>query len=171
MLTDNCDIYMHHLAVLKEANKTACGNSITSATLATIEYCTHVAIIFNENLMNAKLSLSMDNIDEREGKVRQSMEYFQEWKRDADQSQNNKAFLSMITYSNLRICVAGFFAYARLVLHSGVEFVPMLHSNTSILEALFSLVRSMKKETARDYPKAVSTIRAGTEVVALSGNR
>jgi len=29
----------------------------------------------------------------------------------------------------------------------------------------------MKKETARDYPKAVSTIHAGTEVIALSGNR
>jgi len=136
-LTDNCDIYVHHLAVLKEANKTTLGNSITSSTLATIEYCTHVAIIFNENLMNGKLNLSMDNIDEHERKVRQSMEYFQEWKSDADQSQNNKAFLSMITYSDLCICVAGFFAYARLVLHSGVAFVPMLHSNTSILEAFF----------------------------------
>jgi len=42
----------------------------------------------------------------------------------------------------------GFFAYAHLVLHSGVEFLPMLNSNTSILEALFSLAHLMKKEMA-----------------------
>jgi len=171
LLMDNCDIYLHHLSVLKEANKTTHGNVTTSTILATIEYCTHVAIIFNENLMNGELRLSMNNIDEHEGLVRQSMTYFEDWKKDADQSRNNKAFLSMITFSDLRICVAGFFAYACLVLNSGVAFIPMLHSNTSILEAFFSLIRSMKKETARDYPNAVSTIYVGTEVVALSGNQ
>jgi len=58
-----------------------------------------------------------------------------------------------------------------MVLNMGLAFVPMLHSNTSILEALFSQVRSRKKETTRDYAKAISTIHAGTEVVALQGNR
>jgi len=47
----------------------------------------------------------------------------------------------------------------------------MLHLNTSILEAFFSLICSMKKESARDYLKAISTTHAGTEVVALSGNQ
>ena len=77
----------------------------------------------------------------------------------------------MITYSDLRICVCGFLAYAHMVLNMGLAFVPMLHSNTSILEALFSQVRSRKKETTRDYAKAISTIHAGTEVVALQGNQ
>jgi len=57
-----------------------------------------------------------------------------------------------------------------LVLNSGLAFIPMLHLNTSILEAFFSLICSMKKESARDYLKAISTTHAGTEVVALSGN-
>jgi len=145
--TDNCDIYLHHLEILKEANQKH-GNSSTSTMLATIEYCVHVSILFIENLMNGELSLSTANIDECERMGCTSMNYFEEWKKEADNSQNSKAFLSMITYSDLWICVSGFSAYACLALHSGVMFVPMLHSNTSILEAFFSLIWSMRKESA-----------------------
>ncbi len=168
---DNCDIYLHRLEILRNANNMPKGNPSTSTELATIEYCTHVAIIFIETLMNAKLSLSIDNIDKREELVQQSMKFFEDWKQETDSAHNGKSFLSMITYSDLRICVSGFFAYAHLVLESGIEYVPMLHSNTSTLEALYSTVRSMKKESARDYAKAVSTINAGSETAALHGNR
>jgi len=167
---DNCEIHLHHLMVLRNAN-TLRGNNLTSMELATIEYCTHVGIIFIETLMNAELSLCRDNICQRENLVEQSMKYFEEWKHETDEAHNQKAFLSMITFNDLRICVNGFFAYAHLVLESGIEFVPMLHSNTSILESLFSQVRSMDKESARDYPKAISTIHAGSEIVALHGNQ
>jgi len=168
--SDNCDILVHHLSVLKHANELH-GNDMTSAQLATIEYCTHVGIIFNETLMNKELYLCRDNIGKKERLLQDSLKYFEDWKQATDSSGNSKAFMSMITYSDLRICVCGFFAYSHLVLNMGMAFVPMLHSNTSILEALFSQVRSRKKETTRDYAKAISTIHAGTEVVALQGNR
>ncbi len=168
--TDNCDIYLHCLEICKEANQKH-GNSSTLTMLATIEYCVHVSILFIENLMNGELSLSTANSDEHERMVCTSMNYFQDWKIEADNSQNSKAFLSMITYSDLWICVSGFFAYAHLALHSGVMFVPMLYSNTSILEAFFSLAWSMRKESAQDYPKALSTIHTGSESVALFGNQ
>jgi len=170
-LMDNCEIYIHHLEILKNANNTLPGNSSTSTELATIEYCTHVAIIFTETLMNSELSLSLDNFEKRKNLVQQSMKYFEEWKQETDSAHNGRAFLSMITYSNLCICVSGFFEYARMVLESGMEYVPMLHSNTSTLEALFSTVHSMKKESPRDYAKAISTINAGSETVAIHGNR
>ena len=93
------------------------------------------------------------------------MKYFEDWKHGTDLSGNSKSFISMITYSDLQICVCGFLAYAHMVLNMGLAFVPMLHSNTSILEALFSQVRSREKETTCDYAKAISTIHAGTEVV------
>ncbi len=61
---DNCEIYLHCLMVLRNAN-TLRGNNLTSMELATIEYCTHVGIIFIETLMNAELSLCRDNICQR----------------------------------------------------------------------------------------------------------
>jgi len=85
--------------------------------------------------------------------------------------------MSMVTYNDLRICVTGFFLYARSVIKnvhdnspSGL-FVPVLHSNTSSLEAWFSLVRSNHKDTSRDYITAVSTLYAGAEVQALRNSR
>jgi len=106
---DNCEIYIHHLEILKNANNTLPGNSSTSTELATIEYCTHVAIIFTETLMNSELSLSLDNFEKRKNLVQQSMKYFEEWKQETDSAHNGRAFLSMITYSDLCICVSVFF--------------------------------------------------------------
>jgi len=169
-LADNCDIHLHHLTVLKNANELH-GNDMTSAQLATIEYFTHVGIIFNETLMNKDLYICRDNIGKKERLLQQSLKFFEDWKHATDSSGNSKAFMSMITYSDLQICVCGFLAYSHLVLNMGMAFVQMLHSNTSILEALFSQVRSRKKETTHDYAKAISTIHAGTEVVALQGNQ
>jgi len=64
-LVDNCDIHLHHLSILKNANQLH-GNNMTSAQLATTEYCMHVGIIFNETLMNKELNLCADNIEKRE---------------------------------------------------------------------------------------------------------
>jgi len=50
-------------------------------------------------------------------------------------------------------------------------FVPVLHSNTSSLEAQFSLVCSTKKDTCCDYIAAVSTFYAGVGVEALHDSR
>jgi len=151
-LVDNCDIHLHHLSILKNANQLH-GNNMTSAQLATIEYCMHVGIIFNETLMNKELYLCADNIEKKERLLHQSLKYFEDWKHETDSSGNSKFFISMITYSDLQICVCGFLAYAHMVLNMGLAFVPMLHSNTSILKALFSQVRSKKKKQHVIMPK------------------
>jgi len=128
------------------------------------------------------------SIDEYEELVCGSMKFFEEWKLETDTAITNanipserhelsKCFMSMVTYNDLCICVSGFFLYARSILEtvnggcSSGLFVPVLHSNTSSLEAWFSLVRLAHKDTSCHYITAVSTFYAGAKVEALCNSR
>jgi len=179
--------YLNRLRILHHANISK-GNASTNTKLATIEYCVHTAIIFNEVLMNKDVKLDECSIDEYEELVRGSMKYFEEWKLETDNAMTNannpseqhelsKCFMSIVTYNDLRICVSGFFLYARSILKaieggsSSGFFVPVLHSNTSSLEAWFSLVRLAHKDTSCHYITAVSTFYAGAGVEALRNSR
>jgi len=174
------DIYVDRLLILREYVERD-GNISYKSRLATIEYLVHVAIIFNETLLNSEVYFSQNNIDMHEKIIRRSMTFFEDWKREhshamsccssADRSEKNKEFLSPITYGAIRQCVSGFFAYARLLLKAGIAYVPALHSNTSSLEAWFSQVRSMNKDSPRNYCTAHATTHAGSAVAALRNNR
>jgi len=50
----------------------------------------------------------------------------------------------------------------------GMTFVPMLHSNTIILEALFLKSHQLKKSQHMIMPKLLAQFNAGTEVVPLA---
>jgi len=59
-----------------------------------LEYCLHVAILFNEILMNKEVRLDEKNIDEYEELARGSMQYFEDWKMETDDlltDSNNQA--------------------------------------------------------------------------------
>jgi hypothetical protein len=80
--------------------------------------------------------------------------------------------MSRITYSNLRTGVAGFFEYARIVFKvSETEYVPFLHSNTSTLEALFSQLRSMDRDTPERYISGLAAVNTHHAVLALKRNK
>lgn len=103
--------------------------------LAHVEYNFHVGTIFIENFLNGEVSVTPDNIDEKEKETRSALEYFEAWRLASLQlkQQGNPAwersFISTTTYKNLRIGVCGFFQYCRLVFllpnpPSYVKFLP-----------------------------------------------
>jgi len=54
-----------------------------------------------------------------------------------------------------------------LLLKAGIAYVPALHSNTSLLKAWFSQVRSMNKDFPCNYCTAHATTHASSAVAAL----
>jgi hypothetical protein len=82
-------------------------------------------------------------------------------------------FMSRITYSNLRTGIAGFCEYARIVFDVSHEttYVPFLHSNTSTLEALFSQLRSMNRDTPERYISGLAAVNTQHAVLALKRNK
>ena len=72
----------------------------------------------------------------------------------------SNTFMSNITYTNLRHGIAGFFKYARIVLAlpNPPSYVPFLHSNTSSLEAHFSLMRSCNADTPSTYQSKTAIV-------------
>jgi len=170
-------IYKTRLAILMQYQQ-ECGNVITASKICTVEYCIHVAIIFNETLLNRNVYINSDNILKHKMNLCQSLKYFEDWKNSCSNTVNeSNSFLPMITYNNLRIAVCGFMAYARMVVMDGVVqagtkiYIPALHSNTSTLESWFSLVRSMLKDNTRAYAIAVSTQNAASSLDAIKGTR
>jgi len=114
--------YLNCLDILQHANIKN-GNTITHTLLATIEYYMHVAILFNEILMNKEIRLDEKTIDECKELAYGLMQYFEDWKMETDdlltgsnnqakRQQINKCFMSMVTYNDLCICATGFFLYA-----------------------------------------------------------
>jgi len=178
--------YLNHLDILWHANIKN-GNITTHTLLAILEYCIHVAILFNEILINKEIGWDEKTTDECKELAHGLMQYFEDWKIETDdlltasnnqakQQQINKCVMSMVIYNNL--CTSYWiFLYAQSVLRhvhdnspSGL-FVPVLHSNTSLLKAWFSLVHSNQKDTSCNYITAVSTLYAGAEVQVICNSR
>jgi hypothetical protein len=89
-----------------------------------------------------------------------------------NKTEMDRGFMSRITYSNLRTGVAGFFEYARIVFEvSDAAYVPFLHSNTSTLEALFSQLRSMNRDTPERYISGLAAVNTHHAVLALKRNK
>jgi hypothetical protein len=93
-------------------------------------------------------------------------------------TKDNKAemdsmFMSRITYSNLLTGIAGFCEYARIVFDVSHEttYVPFLHSNTSTIEALFSQLRSMNRDTPEHYISDLAAVNTNHVVLALKRNK
>ena len=75
-----------------------------------------------------------------------------------------ETFLARETWRNLRISCRGFFEYCRAIIkfagenkESIPEFhgISVAHSNTSVLEAWFALVRNMRLDSASTYGSMV----------------
>ena len=71
-----------------------------------------------------------------------------------------KAGLAFETFRNLSITVAGFVAYARSMISCSARakpdlYIPVLHSNQSTIESLFSLMRSMNFDRVQNFSKGL----------------
>jgi hypothetical protein len=125
------------------------------------------------------MQLTRNNIDELEQVVYEYLGFFSKWMEEIvsnttkdNKTEMDRGFMSRITYSNLRTGVAGFFEYARIVFEvSDATYVPFLHSNTSTLEALFSQLRSMNRDTPERYISGLAAVNTHHAVLALKRNK
>ena len=105
-----------------------------------------------------------------EEQIKKSLDYFEVMRkkqliRKKDKKEGWEAtFLESETWTNLRMTCRGFFAYCRYAIRLGEEWAHLIpkfpavspaHSNTSIIEAWFSLVQKQRMDDAVNYPSFV----------------
>jgi hypothetical protein len=146
--------------------------------LNTIEFCISVGNIFVETFMNKDKRITRENIDDLQKQMDESMSFFHDWWKQIEGTAGdtneikNKKFISQITFANLRTGISGFFQYARYVFeHTNTPYVPFLHSNSSILEALFSQMRSMNRDTPERYMSGLAAVNTTHSLLALERNK
>jgi hypothetical protein len=150
-----------------------------------LEYQVIIHEIFIARMMNKEYCITKANIDEEESKMKDFLKYFAEWKQEQQEFRRTEAktknldwkkyFLAEQTYTNLRLMIAGFFHYARTVLDhaDGPEYVPALHSNQSSIEALFSWIRHIGRDSVRDFGGGIGSrnaIRTASNEKVLENN-
>ena len=145
--------------------KTPKQDSLLFSKLALLEYQTVMHDLFHEVLMNKNMHFCQENIDGFMSHLKQKMTFFGKWKeaqlkrKEAKEDNWAETFLAPQTWTNLRCTVCGFFQYAQSMLKnfpSDAKYIPMLASNTSSLEATFSLIKSMGGQNAQTYATRVS---------------
>jgi hypothetical protein len=155
--------------------------------LHTLEYSIATSILFNELFMNKEKKITLGNFDSVRSHVDRALGFFGRWhtaheialatERGKEVKERDVKidtyFLSKITYVNLRTTIDGFFEYASLVLHdpAGPQYVPFLHSNSSVLEALFSQIRSLNRDTPEKYISGIGAINTSQCIRYLDRNK
>jgi len=149
-----------------------------------------MSIIYIDNLMNRFRRITKENIDDVEKVFKNSLMYFGNWYNDTQRAKDKlhkkeeksmewqKWFISPQSYLNWRTGICGFLRYCRYTWKVQEEednvcllnYIPCLHSNTSILEAYFSLVRARKGDTPLKYATMVGTLDSRNQMTALESN-
>jgi len=152
-------------------------------TLACLEYCVHIGSIYNATFQKKRMKLTLANIDEVEAEMRHNLKYFDGWRMEQLESHRNspkksdwtKEFMAITTWDNLQLGIRGFFEYARIVLNMDSDYapfyVPIIHANQSTLEAFFSKVRAMEKDTASKYEASVGMMDWSKTAMFLKNNK
>jgi hypothetical protein len=134
--------------------------------VAYLEFSIWTSKLFIDNLMNKEMKLTIATIDEVQNDLREGLNYFSSWysyceaqRSMSDKKEDNKMFLSKITYNNMRVGIVGFLAYARLVLQlECVHYVPMLHSSSSTIEAAFSQIRMHRGDDPANISRVLASL-------------
>jgi hypothetical protein len=157
-------LYRDQIEFLKnEIPKQLSQDTPWKSKLNTLEYSVAIATLFNELFMNKGKKITRKNWNSVRSHVDEALGFFGRWhtahgiavaeercKEQKDRElKMDSHFLSKITYGNIRTSIDGFLEYAYLVLNDpdGPQYVPLLHSNSSVLEALFSQIRSLSRDT------------------------
>ena len=141
------------LLLENKANQMANVPLIVKSGIACLMYRSCVGSLFNDILMEKKITITHSNITLIEKKLKYALEYFAEWykcrdvrKQDRDEVRSKmweKSVISGTTYEILFLGVLGFIGYCKYILgkYAHIHFVPVMHSNTSSIESHFSLMR------------------------------
>lgn len=123
--------------------------------LATTTYQIAIHELFIEVLMKRDMHFCLSNISSFEIYLTEKMTYFEKWKLSC-KGKKASNFLAPVTWQNLKMSVYGFIGYAKQVLTNRLaNYVPMLHSNTSALEATFSAIQSLGGQNAASYKSRI----------------
>lgn len=99
------------------------------------------------------------------------MKFFEYWKLSR-KGQPASNFLAPGTWQNLKLCVYGFVGYARHTLeNTNTLYIPILHSNTSAIEATFSSIQSLGGRNALSYESRVGCRSATDASTAVDKGR
>ena len=139
--------------------------------LESLVYMGHIEALFHDFILNRREKLTAGNIDTYEKHAKDLLQYFGDWKisqlkrRKLGNSDWEKSFMAPQTYKNLRLCVGGFFHFARYMLNevfpgeeNGLTYIPMLSANQSLLEGKFSCQRLTGHDKGDTYSKGITTV-------------
>ena len=137
--------------------------------IAELTYRAHVGCLFNETFMNRHRKLERCNFSDEKQKIKKILNYFKYWNECKHERSKKtdlwgdklweKSFMSDITFGMLITSVEGFLDYAHFVL--GEEFanyIPYLHSNSSVIESFFSVMRAHNADTPHGYIHACGVV-------------
>ena len=153
------------------------------AGVADLMYRSHVAEIFNELFMGKHKNINRENVDSIECRLKYILLYFKEWNSKKEERKTDKenwgdkkweqTFLSPITFYNLCHGICGFIEYAKYILdhYDHVKYIPFIHSNTSSLEAHFSLMRFLNADTPSKYRRTVNIADNSSAMDIFVGNK
>jgi hypothetical protein len=155
--------------------------------LHALEYSVATSILFNELFMNKEKKITLSYLENVRSHVDRALGFFGRWHTAHEKAlatergkevkerdvKIDTCFLSKITYVNLQTTIDGFFEYASLVLHDpgGPQYVPFLHSNLSVLEALFSQIRSLNRDTPEKYISGIGAINTSQFIQYLDRSK
>jgi hypothetical protein len=145
------------------------------SSISSLEWLAHVHEIFDNRLMNMNFSITRENIDRYEEQVKKSLDYFHRlWLKQQDRRSKLKPgddswqsqFLASKTWLNLRTTCCGFFGYCRNIFQYADSHkddiacyaISPAHSNSSVIEAWFSLVRGCNGDSATNYCSFVKNV-------------
>jgi hypothetical protein len=155
--------------------------------LNTLKFSVATSTLFNDLFMNKKKKITLQNFENVILHVDEALGFFGRWhteheialaanrckeQKDCDVKMDT-LFLSKITYVNVRTTIDGFFEYASLVLNDrdGPQYVPFLHSNSSVLEALFPQIRSLNRDTPEKYISGIGAVNTSQSIPYLDSNK
>jgi hypothetical protein len=131
--------------------------------LRTLECLVTGGTLFNESFVNKEKRFTLENLECVRLHVksalgvlgRRHMEHERELAANKCLSKEERDpkldthFLSKVTHVNIRTSIDGFFDHTTLVLNAegAPRFAPFVHPNSSVLEASFSQMRSLNRDT------------------------
>ena len=154
-------------ALVIKSNEKPNTTLFVKSNISCLQFRTYVGALFNDIYMQKKVQFNRSNIENIEIRIKYILSYFFNWYKCRENREKckdsyegklwNSSVLSPITYYNIRLGVIGFLEYSKYLLfkYHHVEFIPCLHSNTSSLEAHFSLMRWYGADTASNYEKYI----------------
>ena len=157
-------------------------NPSVQSAISCLQFRVYSSALYIQLFLNKDVQLNRKNIKRIRKRIEYILKWFTEWfnqrdirKQDLNQEIRTnweKSVMSIITFQVMHLGEFGFLGYAEYILDNcpDVYYVPVLHSNTSSLEAHFSLMRWYGADTASKYSFSVNIVDNQKSMSRLKAN-